>query len=801
MLLQDVRYAFRTMRRNPGSTAFGVLILALGIGAATSVFSVVNAVLLRPVPYAAASRLAAVSRVYPQSPAASLPVSLADVEEWRRRSRQLDGIGSFVFTQVPVRIGDESLSVVTAAVDPELLPTLGTTPALGANFAGSGSTHADRSAILSYRLWSDTLNGDRGAVGRTILVNGEPYTVAGVLPQTFQFPRADASFFDDGVGLLIPVANIADGWGRSSTQWFAVARLSPGGSFDRAEAELNAIAAHASPSAPRAAGSVRVASLRDQTTRQVRPALMLIMASAAVLLLIACVNVMNLWFSRSAARGREIAIRKAIGATSWRIVRQLLTESLCLVFLAGAAGVVLARLLQSAIVALSPVHLPVSGRIEVDFRVLAFAVAVCAAAAILSGLLPAIHTSLEREHLSGGGTRISRGRTVANLQGALTISQVALGLALLTGAGLLVNSLWRLGSVHPGFSTNGVLGFSLSVPSDHARSGNAVLYERILSDIREIPGVTAVGWITNLPPEQREGVFIPFTVAGRAPSRPDERLICNFQVSSEDYFRALDIPLEAGRPFTAADRSSSAPVAMVNEALARRYFPDTPAVGQQIKTAFDGRPREIVGVIREIHDRGLGVPTVPTVYVPFRQSGTSFGSIAVRSAVPEAQLVGAVRERVRRIDPSIPLSDFEMLDARVHRSLGEPRFYTVIAAICAAMAVLFVTLGLYAVVAYSVARRTPEIGIRVAMGARRTVILGMVIWQGVRMGAIGAAIGVAISFWVTRLLGKLLFGVTPADPLTFSLATAFLLVVTMLASYVPARRASRIEPLVALRHE
>jgi putative ABC transport system permease protein len=345
-----------------------------------------------------------------------------------------------------------------------------------------------------------------------------------------------------------------------------------------------------------------------------------------------------------------------------------------------------------------------------------------------------------------------------------------------------------------------VLGFNLSVPSDHPRRLNAALYERILDGVAALPGVRSAGWITYLPPEQRKGVFVPFTIPGRASDRPDERLICDVQVTSEGYFDTVGVPLVAGRPFSHADTAASNPVAIVNESFARRYLPQG-AVGRTVTTSFDQRPREIVGVLRTIHDRGLAVPEYPTVYAPFRQLTLGYGSIAVRSDVPTAPLVGAIRARIAQIDASLPLTDFETLDARVRDSLGEPRFYTVIAALCASMAILFVTLGLYGVVAYSVSRQTAEIGVRLAMGAQRGAIVRMVVGQGLAMGVAGALIGATLAFWLTRLLKQWLFTITPGDPATFIAATAFVLAVTATASYIPARRASAIDPLIALRQE
>lgn len=802
MGVQDIRFAFRSMRRNPGFTALGILVLGLAMASTTAVFSVVNAALLRPLPYADSSKLVAVTLLWPGA-TRDAGVTLNGLETWRRQTRSLSDLGSFVFTELPVTVGSESHSLVTAAVDPELLRTLGVRPILGANFTGGGSTHPDRSAIVSYRFWRAALAGDPAAIGRAIAVNGSPFVLAGVLPPSFQFPRADASFYDQDVDLLIPVVNIADQWGRDNAQWFVIGRLSGAQSATQAQAELAAIDAHvrnAPPGTP--TPSLRVSSLSERTSRQVRPALLIIFGISLVLLAIACVNVMSLWFSRAAARTREIAIRKAIGASLGRIVRQMMTESACLAASAGVVGVLLARGFQNALISLSPFHLPVSGHIDMDWRVLAFAVLTCATAAVFSGLLPALHSSLDREHLmSGAGSRSSAGRLLRNVQRVLTAAQVALGLALLVAAGLLVNSLWRLSDVDPGFRSADVVGFTFSVPSDHPRKALPALYDRVLAGLASLPGVESVGLVNYLPPEQRKGVFVPVTIDGITAMPTGGRPICNFAMANADYFATLGIPIVAGRGFTEADSASSTPVAIANDAFVKRYLSDGPVLGRKIKTAFDRDPREIVGVIGPMRDRGLGAAPVPAIYVPFPQFAFGYGSIAVRAAVSPSALVPAIRARVAEIDGSIPLENFETLDHRIRRSLGEPRFYTVLSSACAGLAILFVALGLYGVIAYSVSRRIPEIGVRIALGAQPSAIVRMVLQQGLLLGVVGVTAGGVISLWLTRLLRGLLFGITPADPFTFAASTGFVLVVALAASYLPARRASRVDPIVALRQE
>ena len=621
-----------------------------------------------------------------------------------------------------------------------MLATLGAMPALGRNFQGSGSARRDMSAIVSHRVWVAAFERDPAAVGRSINVNGASYTVIGVLPATFQFPRSDASYFTEDVGLLIPVANIAASWGRDSPQWFAIGRLATETTISQAQAEMDTLSARmAGEHLQQPAVSIRVSPLHAETTSHVRPALMLMMGIAIVLLLVACTNITSLLFSRSVVRGREIAIRKAVGANTGRLVRQMLTESACLTLLAGIAGVLVARLALDGLVRLSPFHLPVSGTVRIDPAVLAFTFATCAAATIIAGLFPALHAAGRREDLLGGsGTRTAGGQRVAHVQRALTVAQVALGLALLTTAGLLVHSLWRLSAVDPGFRREGVFGFSLTVPSNHPPAQTTMLYARMLDAVRTIPGVTSAGWTTWLPPEPRKGVFIPFSIEGRPPAAtPADRIFCNLQVTSEDYFSTVGIPLVRGRAFTAADDDSAPQVALVNETLARRNFPDEDPIGRRITTMFDPRPREIVGIVKTIHDRGLATNTLATAYVPFRQFSLAYGSIAVRAQIPPDMIVPEIRRRIGAIDASVPLTDFQTLDARLYNSLDEPRFFTVMASACALMAVLFVTLGLYGVVAHAVARRTAEIGIRIALGAQGGAILRMILRQGVGLVATG----------------------------------------------------------------
>jgi len=808
-LRQDVAYAARGMRRNPGFALLVVLTLVLGMGASTAIFSVANAVLLRPLPYNNPSQLVgfsylrhggATARLYPY-------VSLNQVEAWRRESRTLDSVGSFVFSALPVRVANQSISVTTVFADPELLTTLGVAPEVGSNLSGTGSTRKDSSAVITHRLWMEAFHGDSQAVGRTLLADGESYTVVGILPARFEFPRRDASFFPEQPDLLLPVANIADLWGRQYPQWVAVGRLKPGVGLRQAQADMDGLTARLSAHDPALKGiSVRLNGLQADTTRKARPALLIVLGISVLLLLIACSNVMNLLLARSAARTREMLVRTALGATPARLVRQLLTESACLTLVAGGLGMLFAGLGNRALLRLWPSFLPVTGHVGLDWRVLAFALALSLASALATGVVPAWQCRRARERQPG--ERATSGRSFARLQRGLMVAQVALGVALLAGAGLLANSLIRLNSVDPEFRSAGVLGFEFLMPTQRAHSPAELqqrndrivgLNETILEQVKAIPGVVSAGLVTNLPPETRAGMFMGFSIVGQPTSSPQS---CNFQIASEDYFPTLAVPVVEGRNFTPRDNSEARPVVMVNQAFVREFLRRGDALDRQLTASFNpGAPRQVVGVVRDMHDRGLGAKAIPTVYVPFRQFAQAYGAVVLRTNLPPDTVFPAVRARLQRSAPIVALDHFTSIHDRIDRTLDEPRFYTAMAATCALMALLFVTLGLYGVVTFSVARRTAEIGIRTALGATMGSILRGVLWQGVGMALAGAAIGLVLALSAGQVLAQLLFAIKPNDPATLAGAATLVILVTLGASYVPARRAARVDPLTALRHE
>jgi putative ABC transport system permease protein len=806
VIWQELRVGTRALAAHRRFTATAVVVLGLGIGVATAVFSVVNAVLLRPLPYASPERLVAVTSVFksPTRTSKSPVVALTELAQWRSRARSFESMGAFAYTQLPVRVGSQSFSPVTALMDPEFLQTLGKPLALGTFFSPTRGPRSDMTAILSHALWLTAFGGDPSAVGRTISIDGEPHKVRGVLSADFQFPRSDASYFTKPVDLLIPSTSM-EGFEPSSRQWFGIARLKPQTTAAQAEAELQSIANGLAADASAGYWSAQLAPLSSETTQRSRQALLVVLGISIVLLLIASTNLMNLFFARGVGRLREMSIRRAIGSTTGQLLRLLLIESVVLAVAGGLAGIWLASFAIRAIVALLPENLPVTHAIDIDSSVLVYTTLLCVVTATLAGLIPALHVSTKtNEAVRSPGMRASMSRSLSRVQRALCVAQIALGTALLAGAGLLANSLWKLNAVDPGYATNRVLGFNLSVPNDVTGDARVRFYQAALIEVRTIPGVERAGLISFLPPETRAGIYMGLAIDGvPAPVPGSAPRIINTLIASPDYFGTMKMPMVRGRDLAESDIAGGPPVIVVNEAFVRRYMPAGDPIGRKIGTGFDGlKPvREIVGVVADAHDRGMAVRPYPTVYVPFAQFSLPYGAIAMRTSSAPELIVPVIRDRVQRLNSSVPLSDFQLLDQRLRDSLREPRFYTLLAATCAGMAVLFVTFGLYGLVSYSVGQRTTELGIRMAIGAQRGTIVRMVVSQGLRVAVGGVILGLGLAVASTRALESLLFGVRPLDWPTFSSAATIVIVVTLAASYVPARRASRVNPIAALRHD
>lgn len=792
--LQDLGWATRALLRAPVFTFAAVSILALGVGAATSVFSIVNAVILRPLPYPDPGRLVALSTTYRPGTASAGTLEFADQPEIQRATRTLARLGAFAQTQLPLRIGDRALLPVTALVDSGFLPTIGVRPALG-RFPVPG----EQTVLISHRLWAEALASDPAVLGRAVQLDGNPFTVAGVMPEGFQFPRADAAYFPDAVDVMMLPSAIPY-MPLPGFPWFAVGRLAPGVTIAQARQEMSVIGPGLAALTPgRGPRGVDVTPLDQATAHASRNALFIVLGIAGLLLLIATTNVMNLLFSRGAARLKELAIRQAMGATPGRVLRQSLLEAGIIGSGGALVGIVLAAAATGTLVRFSPIYLPVTGQVGIDARVVAFTVSVAACAALLAGAFPALFARARSEEaLRSPGVRVVGDRGLLALQRGLCVVQMALGIGLLGGAGVLTHSLWRLNAVDPGYRTSDILGFSLTVPADRSLDDRQRFFQSALDAVRAIPAVKSAGWITLLPPEAKQGMFMPVTI----PDSGDARISVNNQVTSPGYFETVGVPIVDGRGLEAGDNARSPAIAVVNQSFARQYLGGAHAVGKLIGMVFDNGPvRRVVGVVRDTHDRGLGVHPMPTVYVPITQFSVPYGSIVLRTTVPPLTVAAEVRRRVAAVDPSVPLISFQTLDDRLRGSLQEPRFYTSIAGVCAGMAVLFVMLGLYGIIAFAVSRRRAEFGVRMAIGAAPGRILRLVLRDGLALAALGLVVGLPLAVAIGRVLRSMLFEVGALDPLTLGIAAGLVVLVTLLASGLPAIRATRVSPVVVLRAE
>ncbi|MBV9772848.1 MAG: ABC transporter permease [Gemmatimonadetes bacterium] len=800
-LLQDLRYGLRALLRSPGFAVVAILTMALGIGASTAIFGVVDAVLLRPLPFPEPERLVRIRGVGESGGEGN--VSVPNFEDWRAMSRSFEEMG--IGTQWPVNLtGDSPERVGGAVVSSGFFRTLGVRPALGRTFLpGEDRVGGPRVVVLAHDLWRRRFGGDPGVLGRTLQLDGEGFTVVGVMPADFHPP-----FQERETALWKPIgfrmtAGSADE--RSSAYFQVVGRLRPGVTPEQAREEMRAVARRLEERYPQADRglSARVQPLHEAVAGDLRPALLVLLAAVGCVLLIACANVASLLLARVAARRREMAVRGALGATRVRIARQLLTEALLLSLLAGALGVLLSVWGSQLLVALSPFDLPGLVDVGTDWRVLAFALAASLGTGVLFGMIPAVHAS--RADLHGAikeGARGSSGGRHVTARALLVVSEVALALVLLCGAGLLLRSFALLRRVDPGFDPAHVLAVDLVLPQSRytTSEAQAALYRRVLDNLRAIPGVASAGATTTLP-LSGDQLSSGFIVEGRETPAPGASHEAGLDMVSPDYFRTLGIALRRGRAFTDRDGAKAPSVVVVNETLARRYFPGTDPVGERIRLDGSDQPSEIVGVAADVRHRALGTEAPPTVYVPFEQSALPFATLVVRTAADPEAFAGAARRAVLAADPHQPVSRVRSMSQVLAGSVAEQRFNLLLLGAFAAAAMTLAAIGLYGVMAYSVAQRSREIGIRMALGAAPRDAVRLVVGEGIRLALAGGVLGLVAAAAATRLLASLLYRVTPGDPWTFAAVVALLGGTALLASYLPARRATRVDPMVSLRSE
>jgi putative ABC transport system permease protein len=790
-LFQDLNFGVRMLAKNPGFTAVAVLTLALGIGANTAIFTVVNDFLLRPLPFGSPDRLVMVTP-YTGDVSNSGHADPPSYRDWREQNHVFDDMAawSLLADHFNLTGGDEPERIPGVRVSASFFPLLGIKPFLGRTFLPEEDTRGgNKVAMLSYELWRRRFGMQSDILGKEILLDGVRYNVIGVMPAGFRFSTTP----DD---VWLPLAELLEG-GRGG--WFlnVIAKLKPGVTLARAQAEMTAIADQLARQYPLNRGQkVRVGSLRERYSDDLRPALLALFAAVALVLLIACLNVANLLLARAASRQREIAIRVALGAGRLRIARQVLTESILLALLGGTLGLLLATGGVHALYAALPAPMHPLQTPGVDVHVLGFTLLVSLLTGIIFGMAPMGSTfSADLAQIlrrGAGGPVGDPGRGWP--RGFLVVSEVALAVVLLTGAGLLIKSFVRLSQVDPGFRAENVLTVSMT----RTKPGDAAFYSGVLERVDALPGITAAGVVNILPLSGRQwGQNI--TIEGRSPRAPGDFIFANHRAVSLNYFRAMGVRQLKGRPFTAHDLY--APVAIINQTMARRYWPNEDPVGKRFLIGLPEQTHHwvsVVGVVGDVKHFGLDAEPLPEMYFLEWSSRTT---LIVRAALPPENLVTTVRGIIHSVDPEQPVSDIRTMESIVSESVASRRITTMLASIFAALALVLAGIGLYGVISYSVAQRSHEIGIRIALGAERGQILLLAVGEAVKLTSIGLGIGLLAAFAFTRVLSSLLFAVGAHDPAIFLAVAVVFAAVAMLASYLPARRASKVDPIIALRYE
>ena len=799
-IIRDVRYGARMMLRERAVTAVAVLALALGAGANTAIFSVVDGVLLRPLPFPETERLVRIEAEKPSQQIERAPTSFQDYSDWKAGGSTFAGLSYFLPWNATLLEGDEPERLPIVLMSHDLFATLGVKPIAGRSFLPEEDLPgAERVVILGEGFWMRRFGGDPQIVGKTIRFTGGTSTVVGVVPDVLDPIVGDAEIF-------LPYAPDPQN-GRSDRFLIAVGRLQPGVTVVQADEELSAVASRLESMFPddNTGWGVKVVPMMDYVVGEVRPALLVLFGAVACVLLIACVNVGNLLIARAAARRREVALRTALGATRWRLVRQFLTESVMLYGLGCAAGLAVAAVLVRLVAAYGPRDIPRLDEASLDARTLAFTFGVSLAVGLLFGIAPALRAS--REDLAGplkeartSGESFARNR----LRGTLVVVEVALSFVLLVGAALLVESFIHVRGVDPGFNPDGVVVAQMSLPSRYETDEQrAAVVERLMTSLAAVPGARAVAAAGNLP--LGGGGFYSwhsFVREGETPDSENERQT-NMMAVTPDYFRAMEIPILRGRGLTADDaRAEAPPVLLVNETLAARYFSGEDSIGKRVRFSGDDEaPREIVGVVRDIRNMGLDAPPDPTSYVPIGHRPINALVVVARAEGDPASLVPAMKAATREVDPLIPVFRARPLTEIVSESVSGRRFHMALLTSFAFLALLLAAVGVYGVMSYSVARRTNEIGVRVALGATTGSVTRLVVGQGTRLALAGIALGLAGALSLSRVLESALYGVSPTDVRTLATAAALLAGVAVLACYIPARRAARVDPVAALRHE
>ncbi|MEK6322871.1 MAG: ABC transporter permease [Acidobacteriota bacterium] len=794
-MFQDLRYGVRMLFKNPAFTTVAIITLALGIGANTAIFSVVQAVLLRPPPFAEPDRVVMVKG------ASSLldlgPDSPGGFLSWKEQNQVFEHVAAYSQGSVNLSEGGEPERILTMPVTASFFPAVGKYPALGRAFsAEEEQAGKNRVAVLSDGLWKRRFGADPQLPGQSLTLNGYRFTVIGIMPADFQFPQFPAK-----TELWIPLTYGDSVLSSEAMDFFEViGRIKPDFTLAQAQAQMDIVfhrLQHVSAKS-QDRDRIQLAPIIDLFVRDLRPALLILLGAVAFLLLIACANVANLLLARAAHRQKEIAIRSALGATRWRLARQWLTESLLLALMGGGVGLLMAVSSTKALVAISPAYIPRAGEIRIDGWVLGFALAVSLLTGVLFALAPAVRFS--RQDLSQGlkenANSSASGKPFSRR--LLVVAEVALSLVLLVGAGLLIQSFVRLRETKPGFNPANVLTLNLWLPrATYAQpQRRATFYQQLIERVEAVPDVQSVGAVNTLPLSQAARFFIHFTVEGRGSEHESSG---GYRVVSPEYFQAMEIPLLQGRDFTIQDNAQAPRVVLINEALARRDFSDGDPIGKRLKIGSLPGPHEIVGVVGSV-SQSLDQPAEPEFYLPHAQRPLAYMSIVVRTAGDPRRPISAVRQAVWEMDKEQPVNNIRTIEQVLGDSLSQRRFPTILLGVFAGVALVLAAVGIYGVVSYTVTQRTHEIGIRMALGAQAGNVLKLMVSQGMVPVVIGVCAGLPAAFALTRVLSSLLFGMSATDPVTFGGVALLLTVVALFACYIPARRATKVDPMVALRH-
>jgi putative ABC transport system permease protein len=811
-LVQDIRYGIRMLAKNSGFTAAAVLTLALGIGANTAVFSVVNTVLLKPLPYAQPDRLVAVESMWMRGGPRPNLLSYPDFFDFRAQNHVFEHLVTSRDTNLALTGAGTPVQLDGEMVTWDLFPALGIQPQLGRGFLPSEEAAGTRVVVLSHGLWQRHFGGDRSILGRTITLDREPYTVTGVAPAGFVFPASEPN-----IQLWITIAGDHEAppgdtpvtEQRANHMLRALGRLKRGVSVEQARADLNVIAAALAKQYPNSNTNDPQVSARPELATLVgesRTPLLILLGAVSLVLLIACANIANLLLARTANREQEMAVRAAMGASRGRVVRQLLTESLLLAVLGGAAGTLLANHVLGVVLPLGGHGIPRLAQASIDGRVLGFSLLLTFLTSVFFGLAPALHASkVDFASSLKEGSRAGTGKH-DRIRGALVIAQVTLGLVLVTGAGLLMASFLRLERSDLGLKPDHLLTFSFNLPeSQYNTARQLAFYDQLLERMRALPGVESAAGVWPLP-LGGDNATVSFNIEERPAAQPD-RPSARIAFATPGYFSTAGIPLLKGRLFNDHDDAKAPRVLIVNKAFADKFFPGEDVIGKRITSGAtaagdkDDTVREIVGVVGSAKLFAMDPEPEPIYYFPYKQLPWMPPVVMLRTAVPPRLLESAVREQMAALDSMVPVFQVRAMEELLSTQVSEPRFHTVLLACFAGIALLLTMVGLYGVMAYSVTRRTREIGVRIALGASRSTVLSMVLKQALVLLAAGLALGLAASLATDRLLQSMLFGVSSLNPAVLGLSGLVVALTGLLAAYLPSRRAAKVDPMVALRYE